>query len=258
MRAIIVTSRKGGVGKTTFASRLGASLANCDERVLLVDCDFGVRCLDIVTGTTDRVLFDLFDLTSGRASAERTILKVDGYDDRLSLVASPIGGVPTAEDIARFVDSLDGFSAVIFDTPRDSLEVIAQAIKRSRAIERTTAVVMTTTNDMSLRAAELTGNDLYDYGFEDVRLVMNFFDATEVKKGRQLSPTEAIDRTALPMLGMVPYDAKLAAAQNDGRLDISEKNTERACMNIAQRLLGKNVPLLRGFRSVDRNRIVNA
>ena len=255
-RALIVTSRKGGVGKSTFSAHIGAALASTGRKILLVDCDFGVRCLDLLCGTSDGVLFDLCDAAAGRASLEDTAVNVM---PGLELIASPIRERPGRESLKPIFEKLrTAYDFVIFDTPRDSLDDIASNTAEVFGDAAEAAVVMHP-YDMALRAAEITGRELDALGIKKRRLVINCLEAKSLLSGRQLPIVELIDRTSIPLLGAVPCDGDIALAQSDGRLysSLKGKNSARAFSNMASRLCGKDVPLFYGFKGVNRRRLID-
>ena len=256
---IIVTSRKGGVGKSTLSAQAGSALAQLqnDAGVMLVDCDFGVRCLDILCGVSDKVLFDLGDVTAKRTTADKAAVSVR---ENLSLIASPVSEIPTAEQLTEtFAELGKSYAKVILDTPRDSLKAVAQAAKAAAGkYGRVRAIVVMHPHDMALRAAEITGRELEELGIAEKHLVINSFDADAVKKGTRPGIVELIDRASIPLIGVIPYDSDITSAQNDGRLidSLRSKNAVQAYLNTAKRLNGENIPLFTGFK-LRRYRIIH-
>ena len=258
-RVVIVTSRKGGVGKSTLAAHLGAALAEQGRSVVLCDCDFGVRCLDILCGVSDSVLYDLGDVALGRIAPERALTEVR---DGLKLLVSPLSVKPDAAQLtAAFSALIPLCGCLLLDTPRDSLEDVARAaLSASReAGAALTAAVVSTPYPMSVRAGELTGRELDSLGIRDVRLVVNLFDADKAASGRQPDIVGLIDGVCLPLLGILPYDPDIADAQSAGRLsgELKAPNSRCALRNLAGRLEGRNIPLLNGFRRVNRRKALH-
>jgi len=254
--ALTVTSRKGGVGKSTFSAHTAAALAAMGKRTLLVDCDFGVRCLDLLCGISDDVLFDLGDAAFERVPYERAVCEVM---PNLSLIASPIKEKPARDRLVPLFEKLrSSYDFIIFDTPRDSLEEITASALSVFGSETEAAVVMHP-YDMALRAAEITGRELEELGISRKRLVINCFEASNVLSGKQPPIVELIDRASIPLLGIVPFDGDIALSQHDGRLykSLKSKNSAKAFSNMAMRLCGEEVPLFSGFKGLKRRRIID-
>ncbi|MBQ8578039.1 MAG: P-loop NTPase [Clostridia bacterium] len=256
----VVTSAKGGVGKSTVCTGLGAALAARGKRVLLIDCDTANRSLDLMLGLEDEVLFGMTDVLCGRCEASRAVLAVPGYEDNLFLL--PAGGGDTAvcgrDALKAIVDAFtDGndtsphFDYIFIDTPGGVREVLLSAAAVSGE-----ALIVSSAQATAVRSAQNTADlILLDTGLGNARLVINqfmggecFFSHTRVR-GRRRKQTAAtdtlfsvVDTVALPLLGVVPFDAAVWEVPNAGQLPPSSPVT-RAFSNMAARLCHRNVPL---------------
>ncbi len=243
-KVIMVASCKGGVGKTTVTANLALSLAKQGHRTLMVDCDFGMRCLDIVCGLSDRATFDVCDCILRDVSPERAAVR-DPRSDRLFFIAGPYrysGGIEP-EGFGAFLETASdelSLDYIIIDTHG------GEGVEFSLAAPfADTALVVATHQEASIRAAEETAKRLSELGAADPRLIINCYDARAARKGRLPGVLELIDRTRVRLIGVVPRDDAMTERQVTGRLAASDPRSRsgRAFSNIARRLGGDSVPL---------------
>lgn len=254
---IMVTSCKGGVGKSTVAANLGIRFAYDGHKTLVLDCDFGVRSLDLIMGLEDNVIYDISDIVLRGVAPEKAIIN-DKRSENLFFCAAPYSNV---EDIEKqqFKDTIEKinekmkFDYIIIDTPGD----IGLPFSLASAVSGT-ALVVSTYQPASLRAAERTGMMLSENGVEERKLIINCFEADAIQVGINPGLIDVIDRTCIQLVGMIPYDAELAAYQSRGEdvFLINKSNSAVAFSNIANRLYGRNVPLFSGFRRTKRDALL--
>ncbi len=253
---IIVTSLKGGVGKSTVSASVAASMANGGLRVLLVDLDFRSRSLELMTGTCDRIIFNLYDYMSDRSDANRTLIRIPVKDGEIMFCPAPDEDVlgpengPVYADIPGALKKLteeSGADIVICDSGAESF------IPRMLAKEfATMAIVVSGQSRTAIRAAEITAQKLASVreGL-DVRLVINDFDVSLANLGVRAGLLEMIDECSVRCVGVYPHDEFLPSLQDRGIL-LPDGITSVAAGNTASRILGDSVPLFRGldkFRS---------
>ena len=262
--SILVTSCKGGVGKSTVTANLALALARRGKRVLAVDCDFSNRTLDLLFGCEDAVLYDLCDVIAGRAAVADALL-ADSRVDGLYLFPAPFLGedgptnLPDADFTTRFGEVLEEAAAhieadfVLIDTPGS-----ADALLTLAANSADMALIVTGHHPAAIRGAEKTGLLLDSRGVPGQKLVLNRFDTDAVMEGRRPGINTIIDMTRTPILGVIPEDHGLELGQEAGKLytESAEKNTARAIENLAARLCGESVPLFAGLRRLRRRRLV--
>lgn len=262
--SILITSCKGGVGKSTVTANLALALARRGKRVLAVDCDFSNRTLDLLFGCEDAVLYDLCDVIAERASAADAIL-ADRHAEGLYLLPAPFLGdnEPSAlldeTFTARFGEVLREAAAeaeadyVLIDTPGS-----AEALLTLAAQSADMALIVTGHHPAAIRGAEKTGLLLDSRGIPGQKLIINRFDVDAVMEGRRPGINTIIDMTRTPILGVIPEDRTLELGQETGKLytESAAKNTARAIENLAARLFGEQIPLFGGFRRVRRRRLV--
>lgn len=256
-KVITVTSFKGGVGKSTVAANLAAALAASGKKTLLVDCDFRMRSLDILLGYENEIVHDSGDVLEGRVLLERAVI-VDKRDSNLLFLPAPFNWREKI-DKAAFSDMLkdaeDRFSLdrIVLDTPGDSGDGFSVAASCSDS-----AYIVATHSFPSIRAAECTGGELEMLGVLDRRLIINMFDMTGKSWDKKPSVVDIIDKTALKLGGIVPYDSEMLSMQDSGQLAVSNpnRNISKAFFNICKRAEGRNVPLFTGFKGINRKKLL--
>ncbi len=262
--SVLVTSCKGGVGKSTVTANLALALCRRGRRVLAVDCDFSNRTLDLLFGCEDRVLYDLCDVIAGRAAVADAIL-ADARADGLFLLPAPFLGEdePSAllDDAftAKFGEVIAAAAAhtqadfVLIDTPGS-----AEALLTLAAQSADMALIVAGHHPAAIRGAEKTGLLLDSRGVPGQKLVVNRFDIDAVIDGRRPGINAIIDMTRTPIIGVVPEDRALELGQESGKLytEVASPATARALANLAARLCGESVPLFAGLRRRQRRRLV--
>ena len=243
-QCIAVVSGKGGTGKTSFAAGVGAALALSGRRVLCLDCDIGLRNLDLALGLSDRTLMDFSDVAQGRCSLDLAAVehpKIPG----LFLLTAParLRGRPVTETqmTALLQEVRRRFDFCLLDAPAG-----LDAGFRLATCRADRCVVVTTADASSLRDAQHTVMELNHFPSGSLHLVVN---RVRKKLLRQLHATidDAIDKAGLPLLGVVPEDDALPLCMNRGIpiLLTDGMGAAAAYRNIAKRLQGERVPLLR-------------
>jgi len=246
---ILVTSSKGGIGKSTLSAGLAYAFARRGKRVLLCDCDLGGRSLDMFLGEEDRVLFDIADVAKGRASADDALL--NPWDTvNLFFCPSPAVYRPgdlTADELIRAIKSLEtavGADVVICDTAGFAYapDIAAGYAK--------TALVVATQQPASVRAAESTAMLLRDRGLKDSRLIISAFEWKSAMKGKRAGILDIIDGAGVQCAGIVPYDRGLMLSGEAGQPPAEGSDALQAFDNIAARLDGYNIKLFMGISKI--------
>ena len=238
---IAVTSGKGGTGKTSVTGGVAASLAHMDRKVLCIDMDVGLRNLDISLGMSDRALMDFSDVALGRCELERAAA-VHPELEKLSLLTAPLSIPENLEDAS--VQSLleqarASYDYVLLDSPAGLGTGFRLALAHADR-----ALVVATSDASSLRDAQRTVAEL-DY-LPSVYLVMNRIQPRLLRRLRT-TIDDAMDAAGLPLIGVIPEDPQVMLCANQGLLLTSRKRrgATLACWNIAQRLEGRRVPIMR-------------
>ena len=244
-QCIAVVSGKGGTGKTSFTAGVGEALALSGRRVLCLDCDVGLRNLDLALGLSDRALMDFSDVAQGRCSLESAVVEHPRLPG-LFLLTAPVRtrGRPVTE--TQMADLLaevrKRYDFCLLDAPAG---LGTGFLLATASADR--AVVVTTTDPSSLRDAQHTVMELERFGTGKLHLVVN---RVRKKLLRSMHATidDAIDKAGLPLLGVVPEDDALPLSLNRGvplLLSGSQSAAASAYRNIAKRIRGEKVPLLR-------------
>lgn len=239
--AIMVTSGKGGTGKTSLIAGVAACLAALGNRVLCIDLDIGLRNLDIALGLADRAMMDFSDVMEFRcplltAAAEHPDIK------GLFMLNAPLSLTdPDYNEFNRVIDEArEYYDFVFMDSPAGLGEGFQLAMS---AADR--AIVVSATEPAALRDAQRTVSELLPQ-VSDIHLIMNRVQPKLIRQLRT-SIDQAMDSAGLPLLGIVPEDKQVTVAAGLGIPYVlySHKRAAVAYLNIAKRLLGTKVPLMR-------------
>lgn len=241
-RAIVVTSGKGGVGKTTVTANLGAALALKGKRVLVVDADIGLRNLDVIMGLENRIVFNLVDVIKGVCKAQQAVIKSKKSNNLFLLPASQtddkdvVSSAEMADLIKKFKQE---FHFILIDSPAG----IEQGFRNACA-GADEALLVTTPEVSSVRDADRVIGLLAAQSIEP-RVIINRVDKNMVRRGDMLSPQDVIDILGIEQIGMVTRDDSIIVSANTG--DPVVYNTKsiagKAFMDVAERILGTDVPV---------------
>ncbi len=245
-KTFLVTSGKGGTGKTTLTAGLSSCLAALGRRVVCVDADIGLRNLDMVLGLSDRVALDFTDVLSGAASLEQALYphpKVPG----LFLLSAPIETKAEQIDATLFAEMIDVLRQAsdycFVDSPAGVGTGFSMA---ARACQH--ALLVSALELPSLRDGARTVELLEKMGIERAHLVLNRVRPGLVRLRGALNVDDAMDLVGLPLMGLVPEDATVIAAANKGvpLILCGKTDASTAFLNMAKRLEGMMVPLKSG------------
>lgn len=240
-RAIVITSGKGGVGKTTTTANLGASLARKGYRVILIDADIGLRNLDVVMGLENRIVFHLVDVVAGKCDPEKALIK-DRRVENLFLLPSSQTDKKEAvspEQMRELVGQLKAHADfVLIDCPAGIEQGFENAIAGADE-----AIVVAVPEVASIRDADRVAGLLAASQLQ-TRLIVNRISEAMVARGVMLSQDDVIDILALDLLGAVPMDDAIVASSNKGIpacLDNARSGAARAYERIASNLAGEEL-----------------
>jgi septum site-determining protein MinD len=239
-RAIVITSGKGGVGKTTTTANLGAALAQLGFSVVMVDADIGLRNLDVVMGLENRIVYHLVDAIRGKCSVAKALIKDRRMENLWLLPASQTDDkdAVSPEDMTKLINELKTMhDFVLIDCPAG----IEQGFKNAIA-GADEAIVVATPEVSSIRDADRVVG-LLAAADVPARLVVNRISAHLVKKGDMLSQADVIEILALELLGAIPLDDQIVASTNKGVPAVLEGKSVAAkeLLRVARKLAGLEV-----------------
>ncbi|MCL6596531.1 MAG: septum site-determining protein MinD [Firmicutes bacterium] len=241
---IVITSGKGGVGKTTTTANLGAALASMGRRVCLVDADIGLRNLDVVLGLENRIVYDLVDVVEGFARLKQALIK-DKRLESLYLLPAAQTKDKTAvnpQQMQSLMEDLKGeFDFVLVDSPAGIEQGFRNAIAGAGR-----AVVVATPEVSSVRDADRIIGLLEAAELPAPSLIVNRLRPQMVRKGDMMGIDDMIEILAIELLGVVPEDESIVVSTNRGDPAVLAPSSRagQAFRNIARRLMGEDVPVL--------------
>src|SRR5262249_2971944 len=250
-KVLVVTSGKGGVGKTTSTAALGAALAQAGQKVAVVDFDVGLRNLDLVMGAERRVVFDLINVVQGVAKMSQALIRDKRLETLWLLPASPTRDKDalTEEGVAGVIKELRGqFDWVICDSPAGIERGATLAMRFAD-----TAVIVTNPEVSSVRDSDrIIG--LLDSKTEkaekgqriDKHVLITRYDAQRAARGEMLNIEDVLDILSTPLLGIIPESEEVLRASNLGSpitLNNAASAPARAYVDAARRLKGDDVPM---------------
>lgn len=241
-KAIVITSGKGGVGKTTTTANLGAALALKGKRVLVIDTDIGLRNLDVVMGLENRIVFNLVDVIKGVCKPQQAFIKSKRSNNLFLLPASQTDDkdVVSPEEFCELVRKLkQEFHFILLDSPAG----IEQGFRNACA-GADEAIVVTTPEVSAIRDADRVIGLLASQGVE-AQVLINRVDRSMVKRGDMLSPQDVIDILGVEQVGLIFKDEQVVISANTGDPVVYNQKSAAGSsfIRVAERLSGGEVPL---------------
>ncbi|MBE6884013.1 MAG: septum site-determining protein MinD [Ruminococcaceae bacterium] len=240
-KVILFTSGKGGTGKSTLSASVGHFLAKSGKKTLLIETDSGLRALDIPLNVQDRIVFDISDVFNSSCEMIKAIYHCPHNDD-LHLIAAPFDESYRIRrtDLIRLCSGLKFYyDYIILDSPAGMGENLISAICAADM-----AVIVSSLETAAVRDAAKMSQLIDKYANVEKRFIINKADKESIKVMPFADFDEIVDYVRAQLLGVVPMDRFLRAACEHGTAPIVNSPGGQAAMNIAQRLMGKQVPLL--------------
>lgn len=235
---IIVASGKGGAGKSSLCAGLALSLASKGESVLVIDFDIGQSCVDFILGAQTSPVYNWGDALSGRCSPKE-ILSSEGS---VFYISAPKRWEDsfTAEKMKKTVEAFEKtFDYILFDSPAGLTGGFLLAAECADS-----GIIVSTPDEVCVRAAANAADELFERGVDNVRLVINRFDRRPTEKGKFLNIDEVIDSVKVRLIGVVPEDKNITYCSSAGFKSLDECPAKAAYARIAGRLCGKEIPLV--------------
>lgn len=245
-RVVVLTSGKGGVGKTTCTANLGMALAHQGQRMAVIDADFGLRNLDLLLGLENRIVYTALDVLAGDCRLDQALVK-DKRQPNLALLPAAQNRSKeaiTPDQMAELVSKLtaEAFDFVFIDCPAGIEGGFKNAISAAQE-----AIIVTTPEISAVRDADRVIGLLEANDVKIKHLVVNRLKPAMVQEDQMMSVQDVQDILAIPLLGVIPDDERVIVSTNRGEPLVLEKNLSLAGVafaNIARRLLGEKVPFM--------------
>jgi|TARA_B110000977_G_scaffold201265_1_gene295047 septum site-determining protein MinD len=244
-KIIVITSGKGGVGKTTTTANLGVALANLGYSTVLIDADVGLRNLDLLLGLENRIIYTASDVLLGECSLEQALIK-DKRQSKLYLLPASQNrtkDVLTSHDMNQLVNLLkDKHDYILIDSPAGIETGFFSAIKPARE-----AIIVTTPEITAVRDADRVIGLLEASGFEKISLLLNRLRPKMVKANNMMSIDDVKEILSIPLLGVIPEDEIVIVSTNRGEPLVLNQDFSLAKLafeNTSRRLVGETVAFL--------------
>ena len=242
-KTIVVTSGKGGVGKTTATANLGAALAMRGHRVVVIDTDIGLRNLDVIMGLENRIVYDLVNVIEGKCRVRQAMIK-----DKQGLELYLIPAAQTRDkdsiepsQVKELCAQLEQeYDYILIDCPAG----IEQGFRNATAAAQE-AIVVTTPEVAAIRDADRVIGLLEASGLHRPRLIINRISADMVRRGEMMSQEDVEQLLAIELLGLVPVDERTVSAANRGIPVVHDSKSAAgsAFIHIAARIDGEEMPV---------------
>jgi septum site-determining protein MinD len=241
---IVITSGKGGVGKTTTTANIGAGLSLEGKSVVVVDADIGLRNLDVVMGLENRIVYDVVDVVDGVCRLRQALIKDKRYSNLYLLPAAQTKdkNAVTPQQMQQLTTELSKeFDYVIVDCPAGIEQGFKNAIAGANK-----AIVVTTPEVSAVRDADRIIGLLEANGLKNPQLIINRLRIDMVKRGDMMNIDDMIDILAIELIGVVPDDEHIVVSTNRGEPAVSDNESiaGQAYRNIVKRILGEDVPFM--------------
>ena len=240
---IVVTSGKGGVGKTTTTANLGSALALEGRKIVLVDTDIGLRNLDVVMGLENRIVYDIVDVVEEKCKLKQALIKDKRFEELFLLPAAQTrdkSAINEDQMIELTAKLKKEFDYVIIDCPAG----IEQGFKNAIAgADR--AIVVTTAEISAIRDADRIIGLVEASEIKNPELLINRLRPAMVRRGEMMDVDDIVDLLSIDLIGVVPDDEYIITHTNKGEPVISNKKSPsgRAYREIAKRILGEQIDI---------------
>lgn len=240
-KLIAVTSGKGGTGKSSICYGIGYTLAKQGNRTLIIELDFGLRCLDIMFGMSGRVDYDLGDVLQGKREILDAVVTVPSASN-LNILCAPKDPFMkvTAEQVVEICRSIRKyFDYIIIDTGAGISSHVFDIVEQANLI-----LVVTTPDPICIRDATMMSDEFYKRGNKRQRLIVNKLSKNDIKSGMITNLDDIIDTVGIQLLGVIPEDFSLKESTGKGVVLPTSAPSLAAFDAISKRLMGDQIPLV--------------
>jgi septum site-determining protein MinD len=238
---IVITSGKGGVGKTTTTANLGAALAMQGKKIALVDTDIGLRNLDVVMGLENRIVYDIVDVVEEKCKLRQALIKDKRYPELFLLPAAQTRdkSAVNEEQMIELTNKLkEEFDYILIDCPAGIEQGFKNAIAGANR-----AIVVTTAEISAIRDADRIIGLLESSEIKNPELIVNRLKPNMVKRGEMMDVDDIVDLLSIELIGVVPDDEYVVTQTNKGEPVVANRKAPsgKAYLEIAKRVLGENI-----------------
>jgi septum site-determining protein MinD len=249
-RVIVVTSGKGGVGKSSVCVNVASHLASNGYRVCLVDADLGLKNLDVMLGIESRVIFDIQDVINGEVTLNKALVRDKRLENLYLLPACKSIDVTKISFMYLekiIVELKREFDFIFIDSPAGIERGFYNAIRNASE-----AIVVVNNDITSIRDADKVVGILNAHSILDTKLVINKVSLKKIDENTNISISDVLDVLNIPLLGVVYEDEDIVRANNTGVPLITNGKTfiNKCYFNISRRLTGEEVSLLKAKRGI--------
>ena len=244
-RVIVITSGKGGVGKTTTSANIGTALAKLGNKVVLIDTDIGLRNLDLLLGLENRIVYTIVDVVEERCKLKQALVK-DKKNPNLSLLAAAQTrdkSSVTAEQLKDICDQLKKKNDyILVDCPAGIEQGFQNAIAGANE-----AVVVTTPEMSAVRDADrIIGLLEAKEEIESYKLLINRVRPKLIEQNDMMSVDDVVEILSCELIGVIPEDTGIITSTNKGEPIVNDEDAMagKAYRNVAHRIMGEDIPLL--------------
>jgi len=244
-RVIVVTSGKGGVGKTTTSANIGTALAKLGHKVALIDTDIGLRNLDLLMGLENRIVYTLVDVVEGNCKLKQALVK-DKKNPNLVLLAAAQTRDKSAVSVEQMQDVCKElkkkYDFIILDSPAGIEQGFQNAIAGASE-----AIVVATPEMSSVRDADrIIGLLEAKEEVKSYKLILNRVRSNMIESNDMMSVEDVVDILSINLLGIIPEDTAVITSTNKGEPVVHDEKAKsgQAYMNIARRIIGEDVPFM--------------
>lgn len=244
-RIIVVTSGKGGVGKTTCSANLGMALAQRGHKVAVVDADFGLRNLDLLLGLENRIVYTAVEVLAGQCRLEQALVKDKRQPNLVLLPAAQnrTKDAVTPDQMRKLINALTRvFNYILIDSPAGIEMGFQNAIAAAKE-----ALIVTTPEIAAVRDADRVVGLLEANDVKKLHLIINRIKPAMVQQDKMMSVEDVQEILAIPLIGVIPDDERVIVSTNKGEplvLSPTASMAGLAFQNVVRRLEGEKVPFL--------------
>ncbi len=240
---IVITSGKGGVGKTTTTANLGAGLSKHDKKVVVIDTDLGLRNLDVVMGLENLIVYNLVDVIEGTCRLKQALIRDKRYEN-LYLLPSAQTKDKTAISPGQMkkltAELKEEFDYILLDCPAGIEQGFMNAIAGADR-----AIIVTTPEVSAIRDADRIIGLLESNQLKRMDLIINRIRVDMVKRGDMMTVDDVTEILSIPLIGALPDDEQVVIGTNQGEPVIGlDSKAGMAYMNICKRIMGMEIPFM--------------